>query len=239
MKELAFSSFGYWMLLMAIVCYFCGCFNFAILISRFKHKDIRGVGSGNPGTMNMFREFGFGIGLITFLSDVLKGGIPAVISYFIFRNCVFAGTNILVSDFTRYFCGLFVIIGHIFPVTLKFKGGKGIASTFGLFLLCLSCEEWWFFFVGVALIVAIAAYILKIHWGSMGSLMGVTLFSSWQAIIFYLRYSDCFQNVWVISMFLLLLALNLFTWIAHHGNIVRLLTGEERLTGGKKKKKAV
>ena len=52
-------------------------------------------------------------------------------AYFIFRNSVFAGTDVVVADVMRYFCGLFVVIGHIFPVTMKFKGGKGIAVTFG------------------------------------------------------------------------------------------------------------
>lgn len=240
MKELVFAENWYWFVLMAIICYFIGCFNFAILISNMKHKDIRGIGSGNPGTMNMFREFGWAIGILTFLSDIFKGGIPAIISYLIFRNYCFVDSDVIVSDFTRYFCGLFVIIGHIFPVTLKFKGGKGIASTFGIFLLCLFCEKWWFLFVMIAIIVLIAVYILNVHWGSMGSLMGVTGFSLWQGVIFYIRYSTELNNGWVISLFMMILAINLLTWIAHRKNIVRLVCGEEHLTASKhKNKKAV
>lgn len=83
--------------------------------------------------MNMSREFGLKVGLVNFLLDVAKGGVPALVSYFIFRGYVFAGTDVVVSDFTRYFCGVFVIIGHIWPVTMRFRGGKGIASTLGLF----------------------------------------------------------------------------------------------------------
>lgn len=129
MKEFYLSQGWYWFLLMAVVCYSIGCFNFAVLIAKLKHKNVRKIGSGNPGTMNMSREFGLKIGLLNFLLDAFKGGIPAMVSYFIFRGYVFAGTNVVVSDVTRYFCGLFVVIGHIFPVTMKFKGGKGIAST--------------------------------------------------------------------------------------------------------------
>lgn len=238
MKEFSFAQNWYIFALMAVICYFIGCFNFAILISKTKHKDVRTIGSGNPGTMNMFREFGWGIGFMTFFSDAFKGGIPAIISYFVFRSYVFTGTDIVVSDVTRYLCGACVIIGHIFPVTLKFKGGKGIASTLGLFWLCLACEKWWFLFLGAFLIFLMAVYILKIHWGSMGSLMGVTAFTVWQGIIFYLHYAHDIGNVWVIVMFMLLLLINVLTWTAHRQNILRLVSGEEHLTGAKHKDKS-
>ncbi len=238
MKELAFSDSWYIFLLIGIACYFIGCFNSAILISNLKKRDVRTIGSGNPGTMNMFREFGWGIAVLTFFSDVFKGGIPAVISYFIFKNYVFAGTEVIVLDFTRYFCGLCVIIGHIYPVTLKFKGGKGIASTFGLFWICLACESLWWLLICFLMLVCVLTYILTTHWGSMGSLMGVTAFSLCQGVIFYFRYINCLTNVWVLIIVAMLFALNFLTWFAHRENIVRLLSGEEHLTAAKKKNKA-
>ena len=141
MVEIAFSDFWYWLIVCAVVCYFIGCFNFAVLISNIKKSDIRKVGSGNPGTMNMTRTFGLKTGIINFFCDLIKGGVPALTGYLLFKGFVFKGTDILVSDFARYFFGVFVIIGHIFPVTLKFRGGKGIASTLGLFVFALSCER--------------------------------------------------------------------------------------------------
>ena len=123
MKELYFSQSWYWFLLMAVVCYLLGCVNFAMIIARTKHKDAHKIGSGNPGTMNMSREFGLKVGLVNFLLDVSKGGIPALISYFVFRDYVFAGTDVVVSDVTRYLCGVFVIIGHIWPVTMRCISG--------------------------------------------------------------------------------------------------------------------
>ena len=72
----------------------------------------------------------------------------------------------------------------------------------------------------------------------MGSLLGVTSLSIWQAALFAVRYSDCLTNVWVILMFMILLALNLLTWIAHRKNIFKLLAGEEHRTSVKKRKKA-
>ena len=234
MKELYFSQSWYWFLLMAVVCYLLGCVNFAMIIARTKHKDAHKIGSGNPGTMNMSREFGLKVGLVNFLLDVSKGGIPALISYFVFRDYVFAGTDVVVSDVTRYVCGVFVIIGHIWPVTMRFRGGKGIASTLGLFWFALGCEQGWFAAVAFLWLVCVLTFIAVTEWGSMGSLLGVTGFSLWQGIIFYLRYAPELMNVWVIVLFLLLLLLNFLTWFAHRKNLVRLFAGEEHRTSVKK-----
>ncbi len=234
MKEFDVSTYWWCFIIAAVVCYFIGCFNFAVLISHIKKKDIRDMGSGNPGTMNMMRSFGLKIGIFNFLCDAFKGGVPVVISYFIFRNFYFAGTQVYVSDFFRYFCGVFVIIGHIFPVTMKFKGGKGIASTLGLFWLSLACEEWWFIFIGTVLLILVLVYIGVFEWGSMGSLLGVSVFSLWQAVIFFVRYSAMLSQGWVIACFMALIALNLLTWVAHHKNIYKLLGGEEHHTSIKR-----
>ena len=221
----------------AVACYFIGCFNFAVLIAHIKKKNILEMGSGNPGTMNMTRSLGLKFGAINFFCDVLKGGLPVLAAYLIFKDFVFEGTNIAVADFARYFFGLFVIIGHIFPVTMKFKGGKGIASTMGIFVFALPCENWWYFFIVVTLLICVLLYITLTEWGSMGSLIGVTVLSIFQAVIFADRYDGNLLNGWCISIFALLLAINLLTWIAHHKNIFRLLGGEEHRTAIRKHKR--
>ena len=231
-KTLAFSDSWYWFLLSAAVCYFIGCFNFAVLISHFKKSDIRGVGSGNPGSMNMTRTFGLKIGAINFFCDAIKGGLPALVAWIIFKDYVFAGTDIAVSDFARYLCGTFVIIGHVFPVTMKFKGGKGIASTMGLFLFSLPCEQWWYFFIVAVFFCLVLLYIALTEWGSMGSLIGVSGLTIWQACIFVVRYKAELAelNPIIISVFMMFLVINLLTWIRHNTNIYRLLAGEEYRT---------
>lgn len=234
MKELSFGQMWYWLLLMAVSCYFIGCFNFAVVLAKARHKDVHKIGSGNPGTMNISREFGLKVGLANFLLDACKGGLPALVSYFIFRNYVFAGTHVAIPDFTRYFCGLFVIIGHIYPVTMKFKGGKGIASTLGLFAICIPCENAWFTFGTVGVLIGVLLYIGLTEWGSMGSLLGVTGFTVWQAIIFVLRYEGEMLNGWTVAIFMILLALNFFPWFAHRKNILRLFSGEEHRTSVKR-----
>ena len=219
---------------MAVVCYFIGCFNFARTISKFKKRDIAKIGSGNPGTMNMTREFGLKIGVITFLCDACKGGVPAIISHFIYRDYLFANTLVQVSDVTRYFCGLFVIIGHIFPVTMRFKGGKGIASTLGLFWFCLPCDWGWWALIGFGYLIFIVFFIFWTEWGSLGSLVGVTGFSIIQMVIFIRRYAWLPINAYVVWLYMLILSLNILTWCAHHANLARLFSGEERHTSIRK-----
>lgn len=89
MKELALSQHWYQFVLMGVVCYIIGCFNFAKLIARFKHKDITKIGSGNPGTMNMSREFGLKVGIITFFLRRIQGGDSCAHQLFcISRLCI-------------------------------------------------------------------------------------------------------------------------------------------------------
>lgn len=236
-------SKSWWhLVVIALSCYLIGCFNFARLISMFKKRDITKIGSGNPGTMNMSREFGLKIGFITFLCDAFKGGVPALICFFIYRGMKFGGTETYVADFIRYFCGLFVIIGHVFPITNKFKGGKGIASTLGLFWFALACDWPWFALIVFGLLWGVVLFIFLTEWGSLGSLFGVTGFSVIQVCIFLTRYGVGKFNAYLVCLYMLILAINILTWCAHHENIVRLFAGEEHRTSikklAKKKKKA-
>ncbi len=233
--KIFYLSQNWWqLLLIAVVAYFIGSFNFAKLISQKKNRDITTIGSGNPGTMNMTREFGLKIGVLTFFCDAFKGGIPAVICYFLYRGYVFAGTEVLVSDFIRYFCGISVVIGHIYPITMKFKGGKGIASTLGLFWICLACENAWWLLIGFGFFVVLVLYIYMTEWGSMGSLLGVSGFSIIQTVIFVLRYAQTVVNAYLVCLYLIIFAINVLTWTAHKLNLRRLFSGEEHRTSLKK-----
>lgn len=239
-KIFYFSQSWWQFVIIGVICYFVGCFNFARMISRFKKNDITKIGSGNPGTMNMTRQFGLKIGVLTFFCDAFKGGIPAVICYFMYRYSYFAGTAVRVSDFLRYFCGLCVIIGHIFPVTMKFKGGKGIASTLGLFWCCLPCEWGWWSLIVLAGLIGVVFFIFYTEWGSLGSLLGVTGFSIIQMIIFVVKYKGMDFNAYLVAVYMNILLINVLTWTAHRANLARLFAGEEHHTSIKKlaKKKA-
>lgn len=236
MKEFDLSQGWYWLVIGAVVSYLIGCFHFAILIAKIKHKDILKEGSGNPGAMNVSRKLGFKFGLLNFCCDALKGVIPVLVGYFVFRGYVFKGTEVLVSDFMRYFLAFFAVLGHVFPVFMKFKGGKGISTTIGLLWCSVACETWWFAFVGLGLFILLFVYVGITEWGSMGSLIGVAGFSIWQLIIFITRYSPAglLSNAYVVITFMLILALNAITWGAHHKNLYQLMAGEEHHTSLKK-----
>ena len=237
MEFFDFSTRWYEFLIMVLVSYLVGCFNFAVLISKTKNKDVTKMGSGNPGTMNMTRNFGFKIGALTFFCDALKGGLPVLIAYLIYKDTYFTGTSVQVSDVARYACGLFVIIGHIFPVTMKFKGGKGIASTFGLFWVGLSCESLWFILIGLGVVLLMLLFIYKVQLGSVASLIGVTVFGTMQAVTFLVRYATIEPPL--IASFCMIFALVTLTYAAHRKNILQLFAGEEHRTKIGKSKKSV
>ena len=163
-----------------------------------------------------------------------KGGVPAVIAFLIYRDYYFADTAIRVGDFIRYFSGVCVIIGHIFPVTMKFKGGKGIASTFGLFWFSLPCDWIWFALIVLGCLIGVVLFIFATEWGSLGSLLGVTALSILQTVIFILRYQNTPFNGYLVCLYMIIFVINLLTWCAHHQNLVRLFAGEEHHTSIRK-----
>lgn len=240
MKVFSFLENWWQFLLIAIVCYLLGSINFAWLLSRAMHKDITKLGSGNPGTMNVTRELGIRAGIITFVGDAMKGVVPMLVCFFLYRDYYFEGTKVLVSDFVRYFTAVFVVIGHIFPASPFYKGGKGIASTLGIFWCGLSLENAWWILLGFVVAAVIITFITVTEWGSLGSLFGVSMCSIFQLVIFYTRYADMMKfalNPYLVCLFLFIVALNLLTWFAHKKNVKRLFAGEEHRTSFKKRHK--
>lgn len=113
-------------ILVAFISYFIGTINFSKIIAWYgRHKDITKLGSGNPGTMNMLRNFGFGLALATFIAEVVKAGLCCLAFKLIYPEF---GQGIY------FFSGLFLMLGYNFPVWSKFKGGKGVATFAGIFL---------------------------------------------------------------------------------------------------------
>ena len=239
MKEFSFVDNWWQFLIIAIVCYFLGSINFAWIISRLLHKDITKMGSGNPGTMNVTRELGVKAGAATFVGDALKGVVPMLICFFLYRNYYFEykGTTVLVSDFIRYFTAVFVVFGHILPLSTRYKGGKGIASTLGIFWCGLSLESPWWILFGLVVGACIITFITLTEWGSMGSLFGVSVCSIIQLVIFFTRYEAVMKlgvNPYLVCLFVFIFMLDILTWLAHRKNLRRLFAGEEHRTSFKK-----
>lgn len=216
-------------ILLSLGSYLLGNVNFAILISRAKNKDITKEGSGNPGTMNMSRTFGLKIGLLTFVLDALKGIIPALVARIVFSGMYFGDSTLKVGITAQYVAGFFTVLGHIFPMAYKFKGGKGIATTIGVFLVAEP-------YVTIIFAVLALCYILATAMGAMGSLIATAPSAIAALIDLYLlgyheeptfEYGTAF---FVITM-LLVAGIIFLTWYALRKNIKRLISGEEHETG--------
>lgn len=221
------------LVIFAVCSYLIGNINWALLISKLKKSDIRKLGSGNPGTLNMSRNFGLKTGLLTFFLDISKGAVCSLVAFFVFRNRVFEGSNFIVSDFAIYLCGLCAVLGHIFPVFLKFKGGKGIASTIGVFLVCESVHGWEWAVVSIMAIVAALVFIYITEFGAMGSFIAITPPAISGSIRLFMAYAETRLSL-TLTMYIvtnmLILLICFFTWFAHRSNIDRMLKGEEHPT---------
>ena len=213
--------------------YLIGSINWAVFISKRQHKDIRTLGSGNPGTLNMSRNFGIKFGIFTFLLDVLKGVVPTLVTYFVFGDIKFNNSNFLIADFAVLLSGLFVILGHIYPVYMDFKGGKGIASTIGVLIVCNSLYGIAWGAVVIMSLVCALIFIFVTEFGAMGSFIAITPPAIAVAIRLSMTYGETVNSVTsIIHVFsnLIILAICFFTWLAHRKNIERMLSGDEHPT---------
>ena len=217
-----------WLILIAVASYFFGGVNISIIFSKLKKKDIRTQGSGNPGTLNMSRTFGMGVGVFILVLDIFKGVIPTMVAGLCFDGIFFDGTNFEMSDLTSYLAGFFVVLGHIFPIYHKFKGGKGIATTIGVFAVGQQHIGW--IFGAIAIL-----FIMVTSIGSMGSFIATTPPAIYAMIKLYYKigFADGISDkelVYFIIVNMLILGIVVLTWYAHRKNIFKLLSGEEHAT---------
>ncbi|MBQ9790347.1 MAG: glycerol-3-phosphate 1-O-acyltransferase PlsY [Clostridia bacterium] len=197
----------WWHVLLVVICsYLFGNISVARFVAKSQNSDVTKLGSGNPGSTNILRNFGFKLGLLNLILDCLKGFIPSFVAFKIFGD----------SYLYLYIAGLSCIIGHIYPVIFKFKGGKGIASMLGVFFASDPL---------VALIVVLIAAVswLCFEYGSVASFLCVTALTVYEGI----RVKNMLENPESMVICLLLYAIFLITWFAHRGNIQRLLVGRE------------
>lgn len=199
-------NFVWWQLLLVIVIsYFFGNVTFARIIAKSKHKDITKLGSGNPGSTNTLRNFGLKLGILNLVLDLLKGFIPSLVAFYLFgQNYVYL-----------YIAGISTIVGHIYPVIYKFKGGKGIATMMGVFLAANPIAT-------LSMIVVAALVWLCFQYGSVASFLCVTVLTCVESVLHRDLPFEQYQ-----AICLLLFAIFLLTWWAHRKNIERLLLGNE------------
>ena len=166
-------------LLLSVIPYLLGCSNGAILVSRFiLRDDIRHHGSGNAGLTNFYRTFGGGLTFLVILADVLKAVFALLLgmlgAYLLRRS----GIDAISALRAKYISGLFCELGHMFPVTFGFKGGKGIMSG-GIIAIMI---DWRVAVVvwGSFLILAIATKYVSLGSVSTGILFPIMAWILWR-----------------------------------------------------------
>ena len=190
-----------------ILAYLIGSIPFGLLLTKIAgHGDIRDIGSGNIGATNVLRTGNKFLALMTLLLDVLKAIVPLLILRTILPHA--ALTPMLLP------IGLFIIIGHCYPVWLKFKGGKGVATTLGVLLAIVpyaglaACATW-----------LLSAFLFRIS--SLAALMAVAV----APVVTFFVYGQAPASMCVLIM--------LLVWVRHKDNIKRLMKGEEPRIGKK------
>ena len=206
------------MALQIVICivlgYIVGSFSTGYIIGIINHVDIREMGSGNAGTTNAFRTLGKKAGIITFIGDFLKAFIIVLLVRFVIYS------DVEYVKLLELICGFGCVLGHNFPVWLKFHGGKGIAVTAGVFVAI----DPWILPVGIPLF---AILVLTTKYVSVGSLAVLTLFPIWNAL--RLRDFPCYWAIVGVSCLYTAMA-----FFQHRQNIKRLLNGTENKIGQKK-----
>lgn len=200
---------------LAVVAYLLGCFNGAVIVSKYiLRDDVRTHGSGNAGLTNFHRTFGGGLTFVVILTDVLKAVIAVLAGILFFRLAGWPGLETL----GKFWAGLFCLVGHMFPVFFGFRGGKGILSGGTVAIMLdwrIAVVVWGGFFL----------FVILTRWVSLGSIWAAVSFPA----VTWAVYRDGL---------LLLIALGiggLILW-KHRANMGRILRGEEsRLSFHKKK----
>ena len=196
-----------------VLAYILGSIPTSYLMGKFIKKiDIRDFGSGNVGATNALRVLGTKIGIITLIIDIGKG----ILAVFMGKIIVAEPSNIVLIAF-----GLFAILGHIFTIFLKFKGGKGVATSAGVFIALSPLA------VGIALIVfVLTVWISK--YVSLGSILAALVLF---LVELYWNITHSFENI---ELLIFIFVIAAFIIIRHKSNIKRILAGNENKLSFKK-----
>ena len=218
-------------IIVAVIAYLLGSIPFGyILVRIFRKQDVRTLGSGNIGATNVARSGAKGLGIATLILDAAKGYAAVTLaSEFLVKHWppsfsqlgLFARLDVLVRAVS--IAAVFAIIGHMYPVWLKFKGGKGVATGVGVFL-ALAPKA-----VGLVLLIFIAIVWVS-RYVSLGSIIATAVFP----VLAWLLYRNSEAPVIFLAA-----TIAAFMIIAkHHQNIRRLLNGTESKFGAKKQTEA-
>lgn len=223
----------------AVAAYLIGSINPAIIITRIKTKeDIRTMGSGNAGFTNVLRSVGVAPAVITILCDYLKGILAVLIGWWIFQSMTITNdvARIEYVKYGGYLAGMFVIVGHSFPIYYGFRGGKGVVTASALMLVV----DFRVFLLCIATFLIIVLFTKLI---SLGSIIGASMFPVYTCLMTYfcdylprLGTTDEIRFRFVLISTGCALVVAVLIVAMHHANIKRLIAGEEKKIKSKKAK---
>jgi len=207
-------------IVVAIIAYLLGSISFSVIISKkMAGFDVREKGSGNAGTTNVLRTVGKKAAAITLVCDILKGVVAILVALLAGKIIKGLDNSLLVQ-----LAGVFVVIGHTFPIFFKFKGGKGIATSLGVLLMI----NW-----QIGLICLVFALILMAltRMVSVGSIAAAILFP---VLVLFINqnYIVPESSNWSYLIFSIIIALLVI--FNHRANLKRILTGKENKISLKK-----
>jgi acyl phosphate:glycerol-3-phosphate acyltransferase len=201
-------------ILCGILAYFIGAIPSAVWFGKLVHGvDVREHGSGNPGATNTFRVLGKRAGTVVLLFDIAKGLLATSLAVLLLNNGLIIEEKLVL---TKLIFGVIAVFGHLFPIFLRFKGGKGVATLFGVM-------------IGIQLPVALISLaiflvtLLASKYVSLGSMVAAISFPLMLAFVPRFNTGEP-----ILVMFGFFLALVVF-W-SHHKNVRRILHGEESKT---------
>ena len=200
--------------------YVIGLFQTGYLYGKSHGIDIREHGSGNSGTTNTLRTLGWKAGAITFIGDVAKAIVAVVIVHFLFREM--EGLKVI-----ELYAGFGAVLGHNFPFYLKFKGGKGIASTSGMILAV--CPQ-----AAPLCLILFIAIVLATRYVSLGSIIMVIAFVIQSITYNHLGWLGV-ESGYMPEFDILAACFTALAIWQHRANIKRLINGTENKFGQKAK----
>jgi glycerol-3-phosphate acyltransferase PlsY len=203
-------------LLIVAAAYLLGSIPTGYLLMRlFRHEDIREAGSGNIGATNVLRSGGKWLGAATFLLDMLKG-CSAVWLGALLGGLLLHGWPLRDAEALAALCA---VLGHVFPVWLNFRGGKGVATGFGVFL---AATPW-------AALAAISVFFVVLAISRYVSLASILGSASFPAFAYFMVRGDRPRFFIAVEI-----AVALILIVKHHQNIRRLIAGTESRFGARK-----
>ena len=211
-----------------LVAYLLGSVPFGLLIAKAKGKDLRKIGSGNIGATNVSRALGRKWAYICFALDVLKGFLPTISIFFIMHplNAPTHFDRVLML-WLWLAVGCSAILGHVFPIYLKFKGGKGVSTSFGVAL-----GIWPYFSVCAVIAILIWAVVAKVwKYVSLASVVASVVFPL--ALITSIIIIPDWSIIELWPLLIISIIIPFMVIIRHRENIQRLLKGTESQISGK------